>query len=290
MREYRAVLERLPDHQDALLELAALYSEEKQYDRALEIYRTVIEFYPESALVRFLQGSAYVESQRYEDAISVYEEIASSGPQWAALWGRLGYAYFMDGQFEQAARAYRQTLKINPDSSLVRYQLACLYQDQENVEAAIKEFGILLEGAPDNHDFHTRLADLLIKQEEAGRDTFGLEPTPVTRTAEKHLQQAIQLSPDYVYSRWSMGFLLARQRRYTEAIGHFEKILELTPLDYRVYGCLGNLYKRTGNEEKSRQHFTAYARAERGQRFQSRAKAEFEKHVQRTLERLGASL
>jgi tetratricopeptide (TPR) repeat protein len=286
MREYRAVLERLPDHQDALLELAALYSEEKQYDRALKIYRTFLEFYPEAALVRFLQGNAYVESQRYEDAISAYEEIAPSRPQWAALWGRLGYAYSMVGQFEQAAGAYRRTLKTNPDSSLVRYQLARLYQDQENIEAAIKEFLILLEGAPDNHDFHTRLADLLIKQEEAGKETFGLESTPVTRTAEKHLQLAIQLSPGYVYSRWSMGFLLARQSRYIEAIGHFEKILELTPLDHRVHGCLGNLYERSGNEEKSRQHFTAYARAERGQQLQSRAKAEFE----RTLERLRASL
>ena len=283
IREYCAVLERQPDHEQALLRLASLYRDQKQYSRAIKIYHTFLSFHPESVPARFLLGNTYVEVQRYEDAISLFEELTSLQPQWAALWGGLGRTYAMAGQLERAVQAYRQVLAINPDSSLVRYQLARIYQDQENVQAAIEEFGILLEEAPDKYDFHTRLADLLIKQEETGKETIRLEQTPVTRTAEEHLHQAIQLRPDYVDARWSMGLLLARQGRYAEAIAHFEKILELTPQVYQVHNCLGNLYKRTEKEEESRLHFATYARAERGQRLQRLGKAEFEQHVERVL-------
>ena len=283
VRQYRAVLEQRPDHADALVSLAALYSDQKQYSRAIELYHAFLEFYPEAVLVRFLQGNAYLGAQRYEDAVSVFEELATLRPQWADVWGRLGYAYLMAAQPSQATEAYRQTLKLIPDSSLVRYQLAHLYQIQGNVEAAIKQFGILLEEAPDNHEFHTRLADLLIKQEEAGQEDVRLEQTPATRVAEEHPRQAIQLNPDYVHSRRSLGLLLARQGRYIKAIEHFERIVELTPMDYEVHVGLGNLYKRMGNAEKAEQHFAQSARTEREQRLQSTAKAGLDEVIERLL-------
>ncbi len=289
MREYRAVLGRLPHHRDALLNLAALYRGEKHYDRVLDMYRKYLEFYPDSVGVRLLQGNAYVESRRYEDAIAAYEEITTIQPHWAAGWGRLGYAYSLVGQFKRATESYRRTLEINPDSSLVRYHLALLLQRQDHTEAAIKEYHALLQKDPDNPEFHTHLANLLIKKEEAGKEVFFAKSAAI-QTAESHLRQAVQQREDYAYARLSLGLVLSRQKRYAEAIEEFEKVLELTPDDYQVHSYLGNLYKRLGKEQEAKQHLTAYSRTERGRQFQSLAKAQFEEHVRKTLERLEASM
>jgi len=285
IREYRASLERLPDFQDALLNLAALYGEQKQYPRAIELYQQFLQFYPDEASVRFLLANTYLLARRYEEAIAAYEALVSRRPGWADLHGRLGYAYLMAGRPDQAVAAYRQTLALNPDSTLVRYQLARLHESEGDVKAALVAYRLLVDQAPDESEYRTRLADLLIKQEEAGKETIWLEQTPLTREAAAHLRQAIRLSPDALHPRWSLGMLLARLGRYDEAIPLFERILELAPLDYQAHLFLGHLYKRTGRPEEAQQHFERYTRSGQERRLRNMARTGFEQQLERIMGR-----
>lgn len=281
IREYRSALECAPDFRDPLFNLAAIYGEKQQHTEAAELYQQFLRIHPEETSVRFLQGNSYLLARRYEEAIAIYEAIAPLRPDWAALHGRLGYAHLMADQPTQAIAAYRRTLELNPDSTLVRYQLARLYENEEDLEAAVEELRILLEQKPDEPEYYIRLADLLIKWEGDGKETINLAQTPRTREAEKHLSQAIHLDPDALHPRWSLGILLARQKRYTESIEPFERILELAPMDYQANLFLGHLYKRTGRSDEAEELFLRYSQAEREQRIQKTAKKEFEKQMER---------
>lgn len=282
-REYQSALERLPDLEDALLRLAALYSDQQHWAEAIDLYQRFLGFHPEVVPIRFLLGNAYLSARRYPEAIAVYEGLVALRPRWAALFGRLGYAQLMAGRPDQAISAYRQTLSLNPDSSLVRYQLARLCEAEGELDAAIEEYGALLARAPDSSDYHTRLADLLIKKAEGGKGAFRLERTSFTSAAEAHLLQAIHLAPDAPHPRWSLGMLLARQGRYSEAIEHFERILELAPQDYQAHLFLGHLYQRTGKTAQAGRHFAHYTLAERERRLQKVGKAEFAQQVEKLL-------
>jgi tetratricopeptide (TPR) repeat protein len=166
IREYQTALERRPDHEDALLNLAALYASQAQYSSAIELYQQFLQFFPEAVPVRFILGNTYLRAGRYKAAIAVYENLVLLRPQWADLHGRLGYAYLMSGHPDRAIASYCQTLALNPDSSLVRYQLARIYEIEGKIDAAVEEYRLLLVQEPDNPDYHTRLADLLIAQEK----------------------------------------------------------------------------------------------------------------------------
>jgi tetratricopeptide (TPR) repeat protein/4-amino-4-deoxy-L-arabinose transferase-like glycosyltransferase len=264
-RKYRDVLKARPDHRNALLALANLYNAQQQHGDAVRVYQQFLRFYPEASSERYLLGNAYLGSRQYQKAITVYTDLIPKQPQWAALHGRLGYAYLMAGQPLDAIQAYRQTLALKPDSSVVRYQLVHLYEKTDNMAAAAQEARTLLDQQADNPQYHTLLADLLIKQAGANNQPAQAELSPALVAAEQHLRQAVTLDPELVQTRWHFGALLVKQRRYAEAIEHFEKIRLLTPEDIEVHRHLGNLYKRTGDLETADKHFERYMLAKQEQ-------------------------
>lgn len=297
MREYRVAIEGNPDHENALLRLAGLYSGQKRPLKAIEVYRQYLKAYPASERVRYLLANVQLTVGQYEKSILIYEELASQKPEWAELHGRLGYAYLMSGQPKRAVAAYRRTLELQPDSTVVRYQLARLYQARGNREAAIEEYGRLLERGAERAEYHVHLADLLVEREEAssqweeeGKESILLDPTPGVRRAEEHLRRAIGQNAEFVLPYWKLGLLLARQNRYPEAVGFFERIAEITPMDHQVHACLGNLYERMGRKEEAEERFARSTRLERETRLQNRAQTELKEQmeeVQKMLERLG---
>jgi tetratricopeptide (TPR) repeat protein len=290
VREYRIALDGQPDHETALLRLAALYSGHDEAYKAIEIYLRYLQFYPESERARFLLANTYLQVQQYGKAIAVYEELAPRLPDWAELHGRLGYAQLMAGHPDGAIAAYRRTLELNPDSTLVRYQLAHVYEAEGLLEAAVDETCRLLQHEPDQAAYLVYLADLLIAQEERGRESIILGQTPHTREAEAHLRRAIDLDPDSPLAYWSLGLLLARQSRYLEATPSFEAIVRLAPLDAQVHACLGNLYERIGRKELAEQHFARYARLAQEDRFQDTMRSALPEQmgkIQRMLKMLG---
>ena len=283
MREYRAVLEARPDHRNALLSLANLYNAKAQHADAIEIYLQYLRFYPETVPARFLLGNAYLGTQLYQEAIAVYSDLVPLRPQWAALHGRLGYAYVMASQPQRAIQTYRQTLDLQPDSSLVRYQLTRLYEETGEIDAAEKECRILLSREPENPQYHTLLANLLIKREGVEKGANPLGRSPRLLAAEDHLRQAVGLDANSVQTRWSLGLLLARQKRYSEAIEHFEKILLLSPTEFEAHRHLGNLYKRAGDLKKADEHYGLYSLADQQQKMRQRAETSIKEQLTRIL-------
>lgn len=281
LRQYQLALDSLPGHREALLHLAALYMGRGEEARAIETYRTLLEFHPEAGAARFLLGNACLKAWRYQEAAAAYETLVPLKPRWAELYGRLGYAYLMSGQPSRALAAYRQTLELRPDSSTVRYQLARLCEDQGSLEAAAREYTTLLKQEPDHPEFHTRLADVLLAQEEAGRQTFSLPQDARTKEAENHLRRAILQDAVYPASRWSLGMLLARQGRYAEATAHFGRLLELEPQNFQAHFCLANLYRRLHREPEARAHMALYARASREQALREQAQKDAGKQMEK---------
>ncbi|MSR81860.1 MAG: tetratricopeptide repeat protein [Candidatus Latescibacteria bacterium] len=283
IRQYQLALGHLPDHREALLRLAALHMGRGEQTKAIETYRTFLEFHPDAVSVRFLLANACLAAQRFKQAAAEYETLLPLKPQWAELYGRLGYAYLMAAQPARAMWAYRRTLELRPDSSAVRYQLARLCEDQDSLAAAAKEYAVLLTQAPDRPEFLTRLADLLLAQEEATQQTFSLPQDARIREAENHLRLAILQDRAYPASRWSLGLLLARQGRYAEAAEHFERLLALEPKNFQAHYCLANLYRRLHREPESQAQLARYVRASREQELKKQAQKEVGEKLEKLL-------
>lgn len=289
LREFRSVLERQPDHGEALLRLAALYGARQEHGKSIETYRAYVKKNPQVGPARLLLGNAYLTARRYPEAINEYERLTALRPAWAALFGRLGYAYLMAGKPALAVGAYRRTLEIRPDSSVVRYQLARLYEAQDSSVAAINEYRLLLAAESQRAEVHARLADLLIAQEQAQQQILPLQSSDRVSEADAHYRRAVELTPDDAVVRWGLGMMQAKLGRYKQAIEHFERVLQLDPQNFQTHFCLANLYKRTGAETAAQEQMARYARAMREMRLEDKAQRQARQQVEELFGSMGVA-
>lgn len=94
-KEAKALLEKKPDHLQALLYLGQLYQAHK----------------------------------RYEESIRIYQQAIKHHPNMPELYSRMGKAFHQFQQFEQAEKVCRIALKLNPDHVQSLYNLIDIYAD-----------------------------------------------------------------------------------------------------------------------------------------------------------------
>ena len=95
---YRIALQRRPQHEDALLALATLYSDQGQYGEVVQLYRQLLQSDSGKNPVRFLLGNALLQARRYPEALAAFEELAPQHPERADLHGHLGFLYLQTDQ------------------------------------------------------------------------------------------------------------------------------------------------------------------------------------------------
>ena len=112
---YLAALKVKPTFVIALLNLAKLYSAQKNYEAAIAPLSRALETQPQSAEANLLIGEAYLQTRRGSKAIAYLTEAAKLGRSEAHL--RLGWLYDAAGMKDKAATEYGEFLKKKPDYS-----------------------------------------------------------------------------------------------------------------------------------------------------------------------------
>lgn len=106
-----------PTDQLALVGLGRLYIEQKEYQKAIDIFEQALESDKENAQIYFEMGVAYNLNQDYENAITnlrLAESMDFSTPE---LYKHLGRALRFTGQYAEAAEAYYTFLDLAPEGS-----------------------------------------------------------------------------------------------------------------------------------------------------------------------------
>jgi tetratricopeptide (TPR) repeat protein len=120
-----------PKDRDVLLEIAELYRQQNQPERALQTLQALAETYSpgeEPARVQHLMGLAYTALGRYDDAIEQLK-LAAHGKPPADVLATLGEAQLLAGRTNDAMASAQKALAIQPQhrpslALLERIQLA----------------------------------------------------------------------------------------------------------------------------------------------------------------------
>ena len=263
------VLAKEPSHGGALLASARLATRDGQIDRALLLYEASLRENPGSSEVLYEMGKTLAAADRFDEAVDVFERAQAAGDSSIVLLGALGNARYMGGDIDGAADAYLAAVQSRPDSIALRYRLAHMYEAGQRIDRAIEQYRLLLERRPGRAEFHARLGELLLFQEEAREESIYLERNETTREAEDLLRTAVSLQPDLVPAHRTLAMLLSKQRRYDEAIGRFERLRELIPKDRELHRLLSNLHERAGNPGEASRLFDIYVRLQREMEIQT---------------------
>ncbi|MEE9219621.1 MAG: tetratricopeptide repeat protein [Acidobacteriota bacterium] len=263
------------------------------YEKALEIGGPRADLYQNLGVVEALGKRFRSASERFESAVDL-------APEKADLYHNLGNAYQEQARFEEAARAFEKALALDPSDLDSAASLGRLLVLKGESKHAIRLLSAALEGRPDHGGVCYRLGLALLNEAQPGRAVEYLqrairvdpslegawlnlaraaeaagrmklsreayarfsrlyEQTRAREAESNLLAQRIELEVPAHYARAQE---LVTENRLREAIGEFEKILELQPNDAPTLMNLGRLHATLGNRDQARNFLERAIRAD----------------------------
>lgn len=246
-RDYGRALSLEPRRWKARRELAAVYEQTGQYDKAIaELERTAEEGKDVAALKemariyetykgdgtraiaayrRYLAArprvpdAAEVEkkikaAEREKEQIVEYERAVKRSPSSAPNYYNLGVLLQRQGKFREAIDAYRKALALEPANPQARFNLGYSYDRLRMYEEAIAEY-----------------------------------------------RSAIQYKPDYLKAYSNLGAIYKDKKWYGKAIATFQKALQIDPNYAQAHLGLGTIYSEgLHDRQKAATHYREYLR------------------------------
>jgi len=214
INEYEARLQTEPKNLKLLRSLAELYTQKKQYDKALSFYDRLksSEIGADASLDKAIADTSV---RRFDDQLSKLDSTAPDYPEKSAKLLAEKQAYQLS-ECEKRAERFPTDLQI-------RFELGQLYFQAGKMGEAISEFQ-KAQGNP-----HRRIAALnFLAQCFARRKMFEL----ATRTLQNALKEKVVFDDEKKELIYNLGCVLETMGKKDEAIKQFELIYEVD-ISYR---------------------------------------------------------
>ena len=134
--QYKIAQSIEPESEEVVLNLARVYVESGDIDRAAKL----IEAVPESdrtARMEFTLGAAYDQLKRPKDAIAAYKRAAELEPGDVPTMNALGQALMNDNQFDAALKEYKDISAADPEDAGALVHISEIQRRQGKYEDAL---------------------------------------------------------------------------------------------------------------------------------------------------------
>ena len=171
---YRRALQRAPQHELALYDLARLRWAlgEPDFSAELEAAERAV---PSSALACGIRAQLQLKAGRAQDSATAYERAATLTPQASGYWDGLGQSLSLLGQHAQAWTAHERALQLSPQDVNVRCNAAHSLLAAGRAQEAAVQAEAACTLAPDNQQARALLGlswRILGDQREAGLNDY----------------------------------------------------------------------------------------------------------------------
>jgi len=143
-----------PQVPNGYIDLAAAYSETKQYKLAIETLEKGLSYCSnnnEKFIIYYNTAITYMQLKDWNDAIK-YGQMAKSLNTDSDVDGLIATAYLNSGKKELAEKMYLEAIAKSPDDIITSYNLATLYLREFNFIQAGKVLNKLVKANPDAKD------------------------------------------------------------------------------------------------------------------------------------------
>jgi tetratricopeptide (TPR) repeat protein len=140
INELQRILDKNPDHVQALIMLAEIYSEDYwTYRQAHALWQRVLKLEPQHPVARQQlarlyekQGSFSAQWGQLRDALKIYKEGLALVPDSQRLCTVIGGTYADLGDFKQARQYFEKALAINPNDLQTLYTIFMVWLDRDS--------------------------------------------------------------------------------------------------------------------------------------------------------------
>ncbi len=180
------------------------------------------------------KGLAEQSKGKYNEALNFYLKAVSIAPESPVLYNDIGIIYEQLGQPDRAEQYYLRILKIDSNYLPAYSNLAYLYLGQNQTEKAEQFFLERLKRSSPNDPWKEKIRRELYRINpglKASAIKQELEETArkLAQEADKKAQKEFVLSVERAERHYKRGQDFVAAKKYSEAIGEFDKALKVTP-------------------------------------------------------------
>ncbi len=196
--------------------LRRVYTQGRQYDKAIALIRERLRLQPNDVLLRASLGGVLYESGSEQSADSVWNQIIRSDPKNIGLY-RLVASQMMEHRlYEQSVRMYLAGRTATGNKTAFAEELATMYTVLQQYRAASEEYITTLKASPQQ---------LPLVQSRIGAFTIRSEGL---RAATVVTQEEVRNSPDNVTLRKLYAWLAMEGKDYQTALEEYRIIEKLS--------------------------------------------------------------
>ncbi len=214
--------------------LGSLYSQLKQFDKAILLFEESIKRFPNSLEAYANLANILVAKGRSDTAKNILNKAIELNPKYIRPYSILAGILVGEGDLKKAAIFLKKSLEINPKDINALVNLACVLKDSGNPNQAEQFLKDALEINP-NYDFAlTNLGAVLNELEKFDE-------------GEKYLRKALSINSSLPMALNNLGNILSNKKNNEEAELCYRKAIE-TKSDFSLaYNNLGSLLSKQGN-------------------------------------------
>ncbi len=186
--------------------IGVLLARYRLFDDAIQHFQAALHANPDSDDVKFDLADAYFRKGRYADALDAAQKVSAAGQQDDAFLSLLGDIEAHVGETAKATEIFRSAINRNPD----------------------------------NDQYYLSLTLLQLRD----NDLAGAEQT---------LQRGLARIPGSGKIVWGLGLVSVLRGNAKQAAAHLEQAVELLPEWVGSYSTLGAFYYQTGQIDKARE-------------------------------------
>ncbi len=217
----RKAIELDPDSAYLRRELATLYLQNKEEERALAVIEELLAREPDDVKGLILFGGIKQMRKDHPAAIGAYEKVVRLDPAQERIFSLLAGMHLEAGNLAEAERVLNQLNERFPRSYAGHFLLGRLHLARENLAPAEKAFRRCAEIDPDNPD---PLFELLkIYQQQKRRAEI-----------EKVIQEILERDPDNVRAALELALLLRSSGMKAEAEAALLRLGERSRAEFEV--------------------------------------------------------
>ncbi len=273
MEEARTILQELAEQNPkdpmvriSLIRLLIATGNQKE---AVKQCDTILKTAPRNNLIRFMKGIALLEGNKVNDAEVVLKRIVESKGRFYPAYIQLIRMYAIQGRLEHALREVNGLIgewPNHPVGYIMKGDLAYVLGEKRTALAAYNK---AVEIEPDSTYTWTKILHLQIEQQEfsivenlankliqknpnfpepyLAKGIVSLKREQV-KAATKFFQKVLELNEDHYKAHNYLGLIKEKSSK-RDAIGHYERSLEIYPRQPVIYLQLAKLYVKTNDKK-----------------------------------------
>ncbi|HEY1985070.1 MAG TPA: tetratricopeptide repeat protein [Terracidiphilus sp.] len=225
--QFKIAQEIEPESEEVVLNLARVYVESGDIDRASKLIEAVPQ--PDrTARMEFTLGAAYDQLKRPKDAIAAYKRATDLEPGDVPTLNALGQALINDGQFDAALTVYKDIAAADPEDAGALVHMAEIQRRQGKYEDALTTIRKARKKDPENLEAGYNeglLLDVLGRYDEAADSYEHMLQLPTLSHANGAYTSEEKNNRGIFLER--LGAIYHEQNKVDQAIATYQKMIDM---------------------------------------------------------------